>query len=96
MIRHVVMFKFKPEADGDEVKKVLDALRLLPDKIEVIREYEVGEDVLRTPRSWDAVLVSTFDDLNDLQTYAVHDDHLAVVQLIQTLVQTVASVDFEF
>jgi hypothetical protein len=96
MIKHVVMFKVKPEAEADEWKKVLADLRKLPDKIDVIRDYEVGEDVLRSPRSWDAVLVSTFDDLEALQTYARHEDHVEVVLRIQGLVEKVASVDYEF
>jgi hypothetical protein len=70
-------------------------LQKLPDKIEVIREYEVGEDVLHSPRSWDAVLVSTFDNLETLQTYAQHDDHLEVVRRLQNLIEAVVSVDFE-
>jgi hypothetical protein len=96
MIKHIVMFKVKPEAEADEWKKVLADLRKLPDKIDVIREYEVGEDVLRSPRSWDAVLVSTFDDLEALQTYARHEDHVEVALRIQGLVEMVASVDYEF
>ena len=96
MIKHIVMFKFKPEADDDACRKVLADLRKLPDKIDVIREFAVGEDVLRSPRSWDAVLVSTFDDLETLQTYARHDDHLEVALRIQALVEKVAAVDYEF
>lgn len=96
MIKHIVMFKFKSEADGNECKKVLADLRKLPDKIDVIREYEVGEDVLRSPRSWDAVVVSTFDDLETLQIYARHDDHVEVALRIQALVDQVAAVDYEF
>jgi hypothetical protein len=89
------MFKCKPEADGNEWKKVLADLRKLPDQIEVIRAYEVGEDVLGSPRSWDAVLVSTFDDLEALQLYARHDAHVEVALRIQALVEQVAAVDFE-
>ena len=96
MIKHVVMFKFRPEADSLECKEVLADLRKLPDKIDVIREFEVGEDLLRSPRSWDAVLVSTFDGLDTLQQYARHDDHVEVAQRIQGLVEKVASVDYEF
>jgi hypothetical protein len=96
MIRHVVFFKFRPESGGGERKKALDELRGLPDKIDVIREFEVGEDILQSARSWDAVLISTFGDLEALQTYNRHDDHLPIVMKMQSLCDSIASVDYEF
>jgi hypothetical protein len=68
----------------------------LPKKIDVIREYEVGEDVLRSARSWDAVLIGTYDSLETLKTYNEHPAHVAVVQNIRSISEAVASVDFEF
>jgi hypothetical protein len=43
MIKHVVFFKFKPEASASQRKEVIEQLRALPDKIDVIRSFEVGE-----------------------------------------------------
>jgi hypothetical protein len=68
MIKHVVFFKFKPEASPEERREALDELRSLPGKIDVIREFEVGEEILGQLRSWDAVLISTFDDLVGFQS----------------------------
>jgi Stress responsive A/B Barrel Domain len=96
MIRHVVFFKFKPEAGAADRKAVLDQLRALPDKIDVIRSFEVGEDVLHLARSWDAVLIGTYDDLQALDIYTRHDDHMEVVLKIRELCDAVGSVDFEF
>lgn len=96
MIRHVVFFKFKPEADAGEREAALDELRGLPDKIDSIREFEVGEDILRSPRAWDAVLIATFDDLDALGKYARHDDHLPVVVRLQSLCDAIGSVDYEY
>ncbi|HXG95023.1 MAG TPA: Dabb family protein [Blastocatellia bacterium] len=96
MIRHVVFFKFKPEVSEAERKSVLDELRALPDKIDVIREYEVGEDVLRSPRSWDAAIVASYDDLDTLERYQRHDDHVAVVMKLRQLTEATGSVDFEY
>jgi hypothetical protein len=96
MIRHVVFFKFKPETTESDRQSALDELRRLPDKIDVIRDFEVGEDVLGSPRSWDAVLVATYDDLEALQKYARHDDHLPVVMRLQKLCDAIGSVDYEF
>jgi Stress responsive A/B Barrel Domain len=96
MIKHIVFFKFKPEAAADERKQALDALRELPGKIDVIREFEVGEDVLRAPRSWDAVLVASFDDLEALREYARHEDHLAAALKVQAACDAIGAVDYEY
>jgi len=95
MIKHVVFFKFRPEASDNDRNRALDDLRALPDKIDVIREFEVGEDILRSARAWDAVLIATFDDLEALQKYSRHDDHLPVVIRLQTICDSVGSVDYE-
>lgn len=96
MIRHIVFFKFKPEAGPSERASALDGLRALPDKIDVIRSYEVGEDILNLPRSWDAALIATYDDLAALDVYTRHDDHVAVVMKLRELCDAVGSVDYEF
>jgi hypothetical protein len=90
-----VFFKFKPEIAPEERALAIAALRGLPEKIKFIRQFEVGEDLLRQPRSWDAVLVSTFDDLTSLQAYAKHDDHQPVIDLMKKVCESVGSVDFE-
>ena len=96
MIKHVVVFKFKPETDERERTAVINELRDLPNKIDVIREYEVGLDVLRSQRSWDGVIIGTYDDLDALQKYQRHDDHIPVVMKMQQLCDTFGVVDFEF
>jgi hypothetical protein len=95
MIKHVVFFKFKPGASPEERERAVDELRALPEKIDVIREFEVGLDVLRSPRSWDAALVAGFDDLAALEQYQRHDDHLPVVLRLQSLCDAIGSVDYE-
>ena len=96
MIRHIVFFQFKPEVTGEERGLALAALRALPAKIPVIREFEVGEDVVRSPRSWDCALVSVFDDLDALNQYQVNEDHVAAARRLRELCGSVASVDFTF
>jgi Stress responsive A/B Barrel Domain len=96
MIRHVVFFKFKPEAGESNRKSVLDDLRALPGKIDVIRSFEVGEDILHAARSWDAVLIATYDDLQALETYSRNDDHVEVVLKLREICDAVGSVDYEY
>ena len=96
MIRHIVIFKFKPDVAEDERDSALSRLRALPDQIPVIRELEVGEDVVRSPRSWDYALVSVFDNLATLNEYQVNEAHMAAANRMREMCESIASVDFEF
>jgi hypothetical protein len=94
VITHVVMFKFKdPTAENlTRCKALLDGL---PPDIEQIENFDVGIDVLRSERSWDLVLVSTFDDLDALERYRAHPRHEAVARHLVEASEVRASVDFE-
>jgi hypothetical protein len=59
MIKHVVFFKFKPEASADARRGVINQLRALPDKIYVIRSFEIGEDTMHSARAWDVEEIAT-------------------------------------
>ena len=96
MIRHIVFFKFKSDATPEQRQAVLTELRSLPEKIDVIRQFEVGEDVLRLARSWDAAIVGAYDSLEALKTYDEHPAHRQVVTRIRAISEAVASVDFEY
>ncbi len=96
MIKHIVFLKFKPEAGAGQRMEIIEELRALPKLIDAIREYQVGEDILRSARSWDAALVGTYDSLEALKAYNDHPAHVAVVQKIRAISEGAASVDFEF
>ena len=99
MIHHIVMFKLTETTGSDqkekniaEVKKRLEAL---PSKIDVIRTLEVGINLVKQERAFDIVLVSTFDNLDDLESYRVHPVHQEFVAYVGQLREKVASVDYE-
>lgn len=92
MITHVVMFKLNDPKDAKAVKDVLESL---PPKIEVIRSYQVGIDMVRNERSWDLAVVSTFDSLEDLQTYQTHPDHVEAGGFVKARAASSAAVDYE-
>lgn len=95
MIKHVVFFKFKLEASVEAKREVVDQLRALPDRIDLIRSWEIGEDIMRSARAWDVVEIATFDDLEALETYARHDAHMEVVMKLREICEAVGSVDYE-
>ena len=95
MITHVVMFKLK-DRSPESIKATYDVLKNMEGKIPVLRHIEVGTDVLHLERSYDIVLITKFDSLEDLQVYDNHPVHLEVkAHMKQVLDGTSICVDFE-
>jgi hypothetical protein len=44
MIRHVVVFSWKPEATPEQVEQIATELRKLPARIPAIKAYACGSD----------------------------------------------------
>ena len=100
MIRHVVMWKFKETAEGKSKLENMEAVRerlfaLLP-VIPEIRRMEIGFDVKHTDASMDLMLLTEFDTLDTLQTYAVHPEHLKVADLVRKVTDCRVVLDCEF
>ncbi|MCK4739374.1 MAG: Dabb family protein [Deltaproteobacteria bacterium] len=96
MIRHIVFFKFKDNATEADQQGLIDDLLALKDKIPLIKELEVGTDVAKKPNSFDLALNSVFNTLAEVGEYAVHPEHVLVVEKVNALCKERASVDFEF
>jgi hypothetical protein len=94
MVKHIVFFKFRADASSADRSIAAETLRKLPSQIDFIRDFEIGEDVLHSPRSWDLVLVATYDDLDSLKRYAEHPDHLPVIDLMKSVCESIGSVDY--
>jgi hypothetical protein len=95
MITHVVLFKFKPETTAAEIQHLAETLGELPQTIDEIREFRFGTDVIRSERSYDLGLISSFDDLAALQRYQLHPEHQKVLAQVKTIVSSVVAVDFD-
>lgn len=94
MIVHIVFFKLKNYPEG--VKELKENITALKDKIEVIRDLQIGEDFSREDRSYDLALYSTFDTKEDLRSYAVNEDHLKVINnFVKVYCEDTKVVDFE-
>jgi quinol monooxygenase YgiN len=94
MIRHIVFFKFRGDAGSSDRDAVLDDLAALSTVVDGIVDFEVGRDIMRLPRSFDAVLVSTYADRDALDAYQRHETHVAVAARLRELCETIGSVDY--
>lgn len=82
MVRHVALFRFKPEATWEDVSKLEAALRQLPAKIPCIQSYRFGRNIGLQEGNADFALVADFPDEDGLRTYASHPDHLEVIKTL--------------
>jgi len=94
MIVHIVMFKFKEENKIFNIELVEQKLNDLVQTIDELKSIEVGVDFNQSQRAFDLSLYSTFDSKEDLKTYAVHPEHLKVVELIKSVTTESKVVDY--
>jgi len=94
MLLHLVSFKYKAEVDAAARAQHRQRLAGLKGLDGVI-DLKVGEDVVRSARSFDTGLAITFPDRAALDAYQKNQQHLPVAQLGVSLSEQIVAVDFE-
>ncbi len=98
MIKHIVLFQFKQfeseSAKKAKLEEIKEGLEALPAKVDVIKSLSVGLNV-NPAEQYDLALETTFNNLEELDIYAKHPDHLAVGKIIREILEKRACVDFE-
>jgi hypothetical protein len=98
-LRHLVVFKFKPEATPAQIKQVTDALRALKDKIPGIVSFEHG--VNNSPEKknlgFTHAFLITFENAAARDNYLPHPEHKKFGELLASLkvMEDVFVVDYE-
>ena len=99
MLKHIVMWKLKEEAEGRskkdnaaEMKKRLEALK---GSIQEIVELEVGLQFEPAEAAYDVVLYSVFKDKSGLGSYQKHPEHQKIVEFVKRIVLDRKVVDYE-
>lgn len=93
MIRHIVMWKFRPGTEAEQAA-FLEGLRGLMGVVPQLRGCEVARNVGQG--NYDAVLVSDFDSLEDLAAYKADPRHQAVSALCKSIRTDRVAVDYEY
>lgn len=85
VLRHVVMYQFKPTATKEQVQEVVDAFAGLPGKIDAIIGFEQGTNVSREGKSegFSHVFVVTFKDEAGRDAYLKHPAHDEYVKVVR-------------
>jgi len=89
MIRHIVMWKLKGEAEGrcrdENAREMKRLLELLPAEIPEILELRVGIADGHSESSCDLVLESSFEDWETFEVYQSHPEHLKVAEFVKAV-----------
>jgi len=100
MIKHVVMWKLKDEAEGNtksvNKQKVVDKLHSLVDRIPEIASLETGGNFNPSEAAFDLVLITTHISREALAGYIDHPAHKEAAGFIGKVVADRRVVDFEY
>ncbi len=99
MIKHIVMFRLKESALGRSRNENLQELKILleslQEKIPVVKCLEVGINMGKSASASDIALYSEFDDMQALENYRIHPEHVKVVDYIDKVCSERRVADYE-
>lgn len=95
MIVHIVMFAFKEENKQVNIIQAKQMLENLMGAVPTLRSMDVGLNFSAEDRAMDLSIITTFENKEALSQYAVHPEHLKVVDFIKTVVTASKVVDYE-
>lgn len=95
MIRHIVMWKFKDEQE-ENIIIFREKLLALSNEIPEIISAEVGININAPEKNYDAVLVSDFNTLDDLNKYINNPKHKIVSGFCKSIRVDRVAVDYEY
>ena len=97
MIRHIVVFRWTPEATQEQKQRVAAELARLPALVPSIRAFRVGPDMGINEGNFDFGVVADFDDAGGYVTYRDHPEHRKIVEeFIRPIRGQRAAIQFEF
>lgn len=96
ILRHVVMFAFKPTTASERIAEIEQAFAALADEIDEIIDFEWGTDVSVENRSqgFTHCFIVSFASADARDRYLPHPAHQRFVQLVSQEREKVLVVDF--
>lgn len=99
MIKHIVMWKLKDNAEGKEryenARFIKEQLEALKNDIKEIVKIEAGINIVDDPGAYDLILYSEFEDKEGLAIYQKHPSHVKVAEYIGKVRESRVVVDYE-
>jgi hypothetical protein len=95
MIRHVVLCKFRTSASEEKRENAINMLHTLGQSIAEVQEWSMGKQALPSSTAYDLAIVSSFKNVEALERYRNHPDHIRIKNLL-TEIAELAVVDYEY
>jgi hypothetical protein len=97
-MKHIVIFKYRPEATQDQIRQVTDAFRALKDTVPGILAFEQGANLSHEEKNlgFNHVYQLTFEDARARDAYLPHPEHQKFGELLGRfdIVEEVFVVDY--
>ena len=95
MVIHIVTFAFKEEHKKTNMIQAKQMLENLLGAVPTLRSIDVGFNFSSESRAMDMSIITTFESKEGLEAYAIHPEHLKVVEFIKEVVEYSKVVDYE-
>ncbi len=95
MVKHIVFFKLEDNTQA-HCEVVKERLLTMQNKIEVLKDIEVGINFAQEDRAYDLALVTTFASQEDLTIYAKHPFHQDIIAYMKSVAVSSKVVDYKY
>lgn len=101
MIKHIVMFKLKKEVNGKTAMENAKEAQMMAEKLEdlvpSVKKMEVVCNSLDADESnYELALICDFKDMEGLNAYQTHPEHLKFGAFISQIRESRACIDYEY
>ena len=93
LLRHIVLFRFKEDADAEQITEAGQAFIALQDQVTAVQDVEWGR-AINEPASYTHCLLVSVQTEADLQAYGEHPAHVAIGEQYGHLVEDAVVFDF--
>lgn len=99
MLKHIVMWKLKDFAEGEDRAANAQRLKLrlegLKGRIEGLLGIEVGININKSDAAYDVVLYSEFESLEALEHYQKHPEHVEIAEFVAGIRESRVVADYQ-
>ena len=100
MLRHIVMWRFKDEAEGrtkqQNMEYIASKLLSLKGVIPEIKNIEIGMNINKGAAAYDMALITEFENEAALEAYQTHPKHVEVSEYVSKVRTDRAVADYMF
>ena len=79
MIKHMVLFRFRPDVDDALRDEIIRDLRAFPSRFPAMKRFSLGENISKRDRTLSHAMTIEFDTIAELEAYLDSPEHEAFV-----------------